>query len=382
MKKITLLFAAACFLFAGLSAAEGDKASADGNGSAEKTVKPVLIRHGFVYSAEISKIKPNFQTEVKGDQPPFPDAAWAAVMLKLPKNRGVSRFDYEIKTPSGSYPCLAVALGAEPYSQERSQWTIEAKKELEGKFVRMLFAFPAADLMNEPLQDLQLVFKMRDSVCQPHPIPFRILPDDQPLSANPQLLSENGNCGLSWLEMHPEFLPSLEDDPSGDNGKKEDEKAGEKAAVKTEKKAAAGEEKSSDKAAAKTEKKAAAGEEKSSDKAAAVKAEKKAPAEEEEKSSDKASAVKAEKKASAEEEEKSSDKAAAKAEKKAPAEEEEKSSDKAAAKAEKKASAKGERSSGKADRKASAKGEKGSDKASGKNSRKAGRGKNSRRKGD
>ena len=300
MKKITLLFAAACFLFAGLSAAGGDKASSERDGSAEKTGKPILIRHGFVYSAEISKLKPNFQVEVKGDQPPFLDPAWAAVMLKLPKNRGVSRFDYELKTPSGiSYPCLAVALGAEPYSQSRDRWTIEAKKELEGKFVRMLFAFPAAELTQEPLQNFQLVFKMRDSVCQPPPIPFRLLPDDQPLGANPQLLGENGNCGLTWLEMHPEFQPTLEDDPSGENGKNGDEKAAEKPAEKADKKAAAEGDKSSEKSAEKTDKKAAPAEGDKSSEKSVEKTDKKA-APEGKKSFEKKSAEKADKKASAE----------------------------------------------------------------------------------
>ena len=347
MKKITLLLAAACFLFAGLSAAGGDKASSERDGSAEKTGKPILIRHGFVYSAEISKLKPNFQVEVKGDQPPFLDPAWAAVMLKLPKNRGVSRFDYELKTPSGiNYPCLAVALGAEPYSQSRDRWTIEAKKELEGKFVRMLFAFPAAELTQEPLQNFQLVFKMRDSVCQPPPIPFRLLPDDQPLGANPQLLGEHGNCGLTWLEMHPEFQPTLEDDPSGENGKNGDEKAAEKPAEKADKKAAAEGDKSSEKSAEKTDKKAAPAEgDKSSEK----------------------SAEKTDKKAAAAEGDKSSEKSAEKTDKKA-APEGKKSSEK--------------KSAEKADKKASAEGDKSSAKSAGKTGGKAARGKSSKKKAE
>jgi hypothetical protein len=119
MKKICLYAAAVCVLVSGLSAAEKkaaepEESAAEKDQAAVKKVKPILIRHGFIYSAEISKEKPEFQLEVKGDQPPFGKPAWAAVMLKLPKNRGISRFDYELKTDSGSYPCLAVALGAEP----------------------------------------------------------------------------------------------------------------------------------------------------------------------------------------------------------------------------------------------------------------------------
>jgi len=232
MKKISLFVIALSLLISVLSAAE--KKAAEGTGSASeekeetaaKTAKPMLIRHGFLYSAEISKVKPEFQLEVKGDQPLFENPVWAAVMLKLPRNRGVSRFDYELKTDSGSYPCLAVALGAEPYSQKRDRWTIEAKKEQEGKFVRMLFAFPAADLAEGvPLQALNLVFKTKDSICQPPPIMFRILPEDEPLNDDPQTLGENGNIGLSWLDMHPGATAA-----SGEESKKKDE---EKAEEKT-----------------------------------------------------------------------------------------------------------------------------------------------------
>ena len=237
MKKICLYAAAACILVSGLSAAEKKAAEsaesdAEKDQAAVKKVKPILIRHGFIYSAEVSKEKPEFQLEVKGDQPPFAKPAWAAVMLKLPKNRGISRFDYELKTDSGSYPCLAVALGAEPYSQKRDRWTIEAKKELEGKFVRMLFAVPSADLVEgASMQPLQLVFKTRDSICQPPAIPFRILPDGQALNDDPQTLGENGNCGLTWLEMHPEAQPFLDDNSSETEEKKaEEEKKEEKKA--------------------------------------------------------------------------------------------------------------------------------------------------------
>ena len=112
-------------------------------------------------------------------------------------------------------PCLAVALGSEPYSQKRDRWTLEAQKELEGKFVRMLFAFPSADLTDgASMQTLDLEFKIRDTKCQPPPIPFRILPDDQPLNSDPQTLGKNGNCGLTWLELHPEAQPSLDDKPA------------------------------------------------------------------------------------------------------------------------------------------------------------------------
>ena len=222
MKKICLFAAAAsCLLVFGLSAAENKAAAepsasdAEKNEPAVKTTKPILIRHGAIYSAEISKKKPEFQLEDRGDQPVFPNPAWAAVILKLPRNRGISRFDYELKTNSGSYPCLAVALGSEPYSQKRDRWTLEAQKELEGKFVRMLFAFPSADLTDgASMQTLDLEFKIRDTKCQPPPIPFRILPDDQPLNSDPQTLGKNGNCGLTWLELHPEAQPSLDDKPA------------------------------------------------------------------------------------------------------------------------------------------------------------------------
>lgn len=245
MKKSALLFAvvAACFLISGLSASENDAPAAEGDNAApakeepaEKKAAPILTRHGFLYSAEISRLKPEIQ-EVKGDQPQFPNPAWAAVILKLPKNRGVSRFDYELKTPSGSYPCLAVALEAEPFSQARDHWTIEAKREQEGKFVRMLFALPSSDLdANVSMQNFELVFQLRKSVCQPPAIPFRILPKDQALNSDPKTLGENGNIGLTWLDMHPELQVSLDDDPTRKDAKAPPagDSASDKAAAKTD----------------------------------------------------------------------------------------------------------------------------------------------------
>ena len=278
MKKSVLLFAvAAALLVSGLSAAEntpaagGDNKAAPGKEEpAGKKAKPILIRHGFLYSAEISRLKPEIQ-EVRGDQPLFTAPAWAAVMLKLPKNRGISRFDYELKTPSGSYPCLAVALESEPYSQKRDRWTIEAKKDQEGKFVRMLFAFPSSDLPEDAvIQNFELVFQLKNSVCQPPIIPFRVLPKDQPLNADPKTLGENGNCGLSWLDMHPELQISLDDNPAAEKGaKKGGKSAADKSAAKTDEKkapdnkpAAKADEKKAPDTAAKADEKKAPAEEK------------------------------------------------------------------------------------------------------------------------
>ena len=103
----------------------------------------------------------------------------------------------------------------------------------------MLFAVPAADLTpDSPMQTMELEFKTRETICPPPPIPFRILPDDQPLNADPQTLGENGNCGLSWLDMHPASQPSLDDNPAEEGNKKDEAKAEEKKEEQAEEKKA------------------------------------------------------------------------------------------------------------------------------------------------
>ncbi len=110
--------------------------------------KKFIVRRGFaeIVSAEISRQKPVLADENKQDVSPFGEnTAWVQLIMDLPKDRGLSRFDFIIDWNGKVCPCMAIALEDIPYSMLKDRWIIE-KLQNPG-LVRLLFAMPA-DAMN------------------------------------------------------------------------------------------------------------------------------------------------------------------------------------------------------------------------------------------
>ena len=78
----------------------------------------VPFRAGTILSAEIGRQKPSFDVESEFDKPSIENPAWIELIVKLDSGRSLSRFDYEIVGKNGTYPCFAVAEGADGYSSD------------------------------------------------------------------------------------------------------------------------------------------------------------------------------------------------------------------------------------------------------------------------
>ena len=94
-------------------------------------ITAVPFRAGTILSAEISKKKPAFDVESEFDQPAIENPAWIELIVKLDNGRSISRFDYEIVGKNGTYPCFAVAEGADGYSSDVEKWIIKTSSTLK-----------------------------------------------------------------------------------------------------------------------------------------------------------------------------------------------------------------------------------------------------------
>ena len=178
-----------------------------------KVSKPLFTRHGMVYSAEISRIKPDFGNEVRANQPRYTEKVegrdvpvepvWAEIVLRPHPGRSVTRLDYVLASSSGEYPCLAIAKNDDAYSQLKECWTIPPGKLHERDLVRFLYALPPSEIPeNQALVTLTWKLNLSSTKLPPPEIKFRILPKELPFSKVAQQ-PPSGSLGLTWDELHP-----------------------------------------------------------------------------------------------------------------------------------------------------------------------------------
>ncbi|MBR2433885.1 MAG: hypothetical protein IKB22_00290 [Lentisphaeria bacterium] len=190
-----------------ISANEGD------NG---KKATTQWFRSGTIYSAEITKIKPEIANETLADKITIEEPVFAEIIVKFPKNRGFSRFDYVLETGSGEYPCLAFTKGSFGYSFDKQTWIMNEKNSDPNEFYRILFAIPSADLgVSTESIDYKLKYKLAETKINPAKVIFRILPEEQAFTPIASLPPE-GNYGKTWNDLNPkqEEPPAEEEKPA------------------------------------------------------------------------------------------------------------------------------------------------------------------------
>lgn len=207
------LFLSVPLPFFAVSAQEGEGASQKLTPPA-KASKPLFTRHGMVYSAEISRIKPDFGNEVRANQPRYTEKiegkeepvepVWAEIIMRPHPGRSITRFDYVLTTPSGGeYPCLAIAKNDDAYSQLKECWRISSEKLNERDYVRFLYALPPKEIPeNQDLITFVWKLNLSSTKLPPPEIKFRILPKELPFTKVAQQ-PESGSLGLTWDELHP-----------------------------------------------------------------------------------------------------------------------------------------------------------------------------------
>lgn len=229
------------------AAAQNEGAPVPQLASPSRISKPLFTRHGMVYSAEVSRIKPDFGNEVRANQPRYTEKiegrdvpvepVWAEIVMRPHPGRSVTRFDYVLATPSGEYPCLAIAKNDDAYSQLKECWTIPGEKLRERDFVRYLYALPPSDA---PEDRALVTFSWKLNISSTKlPVPeikFRVLPKELPFSKVAQQPA-SGSLGLTWEELHPAPLTesaapaeAAGDPASGENKEAADTAAAEKQA--------------------------------------------------------------------------------------------------------------------------------------------------------
>lgn len=233
--------------FASSAAAQDEGTPAPQLASPAKVSKPLFMRHGMVYSAEISRIKPEFGNEVRANQPRYTEKiegkdvpvnpVWAEIIMRPHPGRSVTRFDYVIATPSGEYPCLAIAKNDDAYSQLKECWTIPGGKLHGQDFVRYLYALPPSDVpADQALVTFSWKLNISSTKLSTPELKFRVLPKELPFSKVAQQPA-SGSLGLTWEDLHPAPLTesaapaeAAGDSASGENKEAADTAAAEKQA--------------------------------------------------------------------------------------------------------------------------------------------------------
>ena len=164
-------------------------------------VATVPFRSGTIYSAEITKVKPQFDVESPFDTPAVENPAWVELIVKLENGRSISRFDYEIEGITGKYACFAVAEGADGYSVDAEKWTV--KKPVPQKYYRLLFPVKQEEFGGAVKGLITVTLKVRlfESKLPGTEIKLRVMPDGVPFSRLSSLPANGaGNCNLPYDE--------------------------------------------------------------------------------------------------------------------------------------------------------------------------------------
>ena len=159
----------------------------------------VPFRAGKILSAEIAKVKPQFDVESPFDQPAGDNPAWVELIVKLDSGRTVSRFDYELVGTSGSYACFAVAEGADGYSVDAEKWTVKKPHPL--KYYRLLFPVKQEEFSGavKELIPVTLKVKLFETTLPGAEFKLRVMPDGQGFTRVSSIRPE-GICNLTYKE--------------------------------------------------------------------------------------------------------------------------------------------------------------------------------------
>ena len=95
----------------------------------------------------------------------------------MDNGRSLSRFDYEIIGKNGSYPCFAVAEGADGYSVDPEKWII--KKSTPLRYYRLLFPVRQDEIAaaKKELLPVTLKVKLYDTALTPASFQVRVMPE-------------------------------------------------------------------------------------------------------------------------------------------------------------------------------------------------------------
>ena len=159
----------------------------------------VPFRAGKILSAEIAKVKPQFDVESPFDQPAVDNPAWVELIVKLDSGRTVSRFDYELVGTAGNYACFAVAEGADGYSVDAEKWTVKKPHPL--KYYRLLFPVKQEEFAGavKELIPVTLKVKLFETALPGAEFKVRVMPDGRGFTRVSSIRPE-GICNLTYKE--------------------------------------------------------------------------------------------------------------------------------------------------------------------------------------
>ena len=179
------------------SGAEASAAPASSVSSGKITAVP--FRAGTILSAEIGKQKPSFDVESEFDKPAIENPAWIELIVKLDNGRSISRFDYEIVGKNGTYPCFAVAEGADGYSVDVEKWTIKKSSPL--RYYRLLFPVRQDEIAaaKRELLPVTLKVKLFETTLAPATFQVRVMPEGRNFTRVSSVRPE-GLCNMTYHE--------------------------------------------------------------------------------------------------------------------------------------------------------------------------------------
>ena len=162
-------------------------------------ITAVPFRAGTILSAEISRMKPSFDVESEFDRPAIENPAWIELIVKLDNGRSISRFDYEIVGKNGTYPCFAVAEGADGYSVDVEKWTIKKSSPL--RYYRLLFPVRQDEIAaaKRELLPVTLKVKLFDTTLAPATFQVRVMPEGRNFTRVSSVRPE-GLCNMTYHE--------------------------------------------------------------------------------------------------------------------------------------------------------------------------------------
>ena len=177
----------------------GAEASAAPVSTVSGKVTAVPFRAGTILSAEIGKQKPAFDVESEFDKPAVENPAWIELIVKLDNGRSISRFDYEIVGKNGTYPCFAVAEGADGYSVDPEKWVIRNPHPL--KYYRLLFPVRQDEIAaaKKELLPVTLKVKLYESALAPASFQVRVMPEGKNFTRVSSVRPE-GICNMTYHE--------------------------------------------------------------------------------------------------------------------------------------------------------------------------------------
>ena len=204
MLRFRYIFAAAVlavsvplFVNAQTSGAEASVAASATRTSEKVTAVP--FRAGTILSAEISRQKPVFDVESEFDKPAIENPAWIELIVKIDNGRSISRFDYELVGQNGTYPCFAVAEGADGYSVDFEKWIVKNPHQL--KYYRLLFPVKQDEIAaaKKELLPVTLKVKLYETTLMPASFQVRVMPEGRGFTRVSSVRPE-GICNMTYHE--------------------------------------------------------------------------------------------------------------------------------------------------------------------------------------